>query len=68
MTSATLERPSEAVRGTGRGRTLEDVVAGAWERLSAGAAVACPVCEGDLRPGPHATGTGACASCGTTLR
>ena len=52
------------------GRTLEDLLAGAWEDLSAHRAVACPVCDGAMEPrygaGPSAVG-GRCASCRTEM-
>ena len=52
------------------GRTLEDVISGAWEELSAHRAAACPVCDGVLEPrygpGPSAVG-GRCSGCGSEL-
>jgi hypothetical protein len=72
MSVATLDRPDamnlERPTGAGSERTLEDLVAIAFGRLSAGAATACPVCDGDMRPSPRATGAGACAACGSTLK
>jgi hypothetical protein len=67
MSVATLERPNPVEEPLRSPRTLEDLVSVAWDRLAAGAAVTCPVCDGDMRPGPHATGSGACASCGSRL-
>ena len=50
--------------------TLEALVLGAWEGVTAGEAVACPVCAGALRPrwsaGAGAVG-GRCEDCTTTL-
>ena len=52
------------------GRTLEDVLSGAWEDLSAHRTATCPICEGAMGPrygaGPSAVG-GRCASCRTEL-
>jgi hypothetical protein len=52
----------------GGGLTLDDAIVGAWEGLAAQVVVACPLCEGPLRP--HAgsdTVGGRCGDCGTTL-
>jgi len=51
-------------------RTLDDVVVGAWEALSAHLTVACPVCDGELMPeyGAHARPVGGkCGGCGSEL-
>jgi hypothetical protein len=52
------------------GRTLEDVVSGAWEELSAHRSAACPMCTGPMLArygsGPSAVG-GRCRDCGTEL-
>lgn len=52
------------------GRTLEDVLSGAWEDLTAHRTAACPICDGALEPrygaGPSAVG-GRCRSCRTEL-
>ena len=52
------------------GRTLEDVLSGAWEDLTAHRTAACPICDGALEPrygaGPSAVG-GRCQSCRTEL-
>jgi hypothetical protein len=69
--------------GAGGGPTLDDVVSGAWEELTAHAVVECPVCsDGELAPeygelapeyGGHPWRAharpigGRCRSCGTTL-
>ena len=51
--------------------TLEDLISGAWEGLSAAGPVACPVCTGSMTPrwsaGAGVVG-GRCGDCGTTLR
>ena len=51
--------------------TLDDVMSGAWEGLSAAASfTVCPVCEGELEPrwsaGAGVVG-GRCRDCGTEL-
>jgi len=51
--------------------TLDDVMSGAWEGLSAAASVtACPVCQGELVPrwsaGAGVVG-GRCRDCGSEL-
>ena len=52
------------------GRTLEDVLSGAWEDLTAHRTAACPICAGAMEPrygaGPSAVG-GRCRSCRTEL-
>lgn len=56
--------------GEGDGLTLEGLLSGAWEGLSAHAVVACPLCRGDLRPqyGAGAAPVGGrCADCGTSM-
>jgi hypothetical protein len=50
--------------------TLDDLVAGVWEGLTAHAVVECPLCGDELRPeyGAHARPIGGrCAGCGSTL-
>jgi hypothetical protein len=51
--------------------TLDDVVSGAWEGLTAGALhTTCPVCQGELQPrwsaGAGVVG-GRCRDCGSEL-
>ena len=52
------------------GRTLEDVLSGAWEDLTAHRTATCPICDGAMNPGygsgPSAVG-GRCVSCRTEL-
>jgi hypothetical protein len=47
-------------------RTLDEVLVGAWEALSAHLSTACPVCDGELVPqyGAHSRPVGGrCKSC-----
>jgi len=58
-----------AAEGRGR-RTLDEVIVGVWEDLTAHHAVACPVCGGAMRPryGSGAAPVGGrCTSCHSTL-
>jgi hypothetical protein len=52
------------------GRTLEDVLSGAWEDLGAHRTATCPICDGAMVPrygsGPSAVG-GRCTSCRAEL-
>jgi hypothetical protein len=55
----------------GGGATLDDLVSGAWEGLTAAASsTACPVCQGELEPrwsaGAGVVG-GRCRDCGSEL-
>lgn len=55
-------------RDLGGGLTLDEAIVGAWEGLAAQVTVACPVCDGALKPQPAAhMVAGRCADCGTTL-
>jgi hypothetical protein len=50
--------------------TLDDLIVGVWEGLTAQVAVGCPVCGGDMHPefGPHSRPVaGRCSSCGSVL-
>ena len=50
--------------------TLDELLAGVWEGLTAHAAVRCPVCGGEMEPeyGVHALPIGGrCKGCGSTL-
>jgi hypothetical protein len=51
----------------GGGATLDELLVGAWEGLSARRPVACPVCAGPMQPRAGAAG-GACGDCGSQLR
>jgi hypothetical protein len=52
------------------GRTLDELIVGVWEDLTAHHAAACPVCRESMRPrygpGPAPVG-GRCTRCGATL-
>ena len=52
------------------GRTLEDVLSGAWEDLTAHRTATCPICDEAMEPrygsGPSAVG-GRCRSCRADL-
>ena len=52
------------------GRTLEDVLSGAWEDVTADRTATCPICDGAMQPrygaGPSAV-AGRCGSCRTEL-
>jgi hypothetical protein len=55
----------------GGGATLDDLLSGAWEGLTAAAcSTACPVCQGELEPrwsaGAGVVG-GRCRDCGSEL-
>ena len=64
-----------ATRGTavqqgatrGGGATLDEMLVGAWEGLSARHPVSCPVCAGAMQPRAGAAG-GACGDCGAQVR
>lgn len=66
-----IERPSLLTASPREGRTLEDVLSGAWEELSAHRAATCPICDGVMQPrygsGPFAVG-GRCRECDSELR
>ena len=73
MTMLLLERDAD-VRlwdDDSGGATLDDLVSGAWEGLTAAASsTACPVCHGELEPrwsaGAGVVG-GRCRDCGSEL-
>lgn len=52
------------------GPTLDDLMSGAWDGLSAGSPVTCPVCAAEMTPrwsaGAGVVG-GRCGGCGTTI-
>lgn len=70
MATVELARPDPLCLSPREGRTLEDVISGAWEDLAAHRAAACPICDGVLEPrygsGPSAVG-GRCRGCLTEL-
>jgi hypothetical protein len=50
--------------------TLDDLIVGAWEGLTAHRVVACPICAGEMSPeyGVHARpSAGTCDACGARL-
>ena len=56
--------------GTGGEPTLDDLLAGVWEGLTAQRDVVCPVCGDRMRPEVGAAARpvgGRCAACGTSL-
>lgn len=62
----------EGFGGVGDRLTLDELLAGAWEGLSAHSVVACPLCGGPMEPtrpapGRRETSGGRCRSCGTAL-
>jgi hypothetical protein len=70
--AATVESPETdtTARAHRHGPTLDDLVAGAWEGLLAGAPASCVVCGTTMHPrysGGHAPVGGRCTGCGTTL-
>ncbi len=72
--AAAVATPAEETHPTARahrhGPTLDDLVAGAWEGLLAGAPADCLVCGAPLAP-RHSAGAGIvggrCGGCGTTV-
>ena len=69
MTFAVALRPSGSwsqalslFDGAGGEATLDDVLAGLWERLAARATAPCPVCGGRMEPMFGAHGDGGVAS------
>ena len=66
------EKPpaSRAAAPARTGRTLDDLITGAWSALSVTQTAPCPLCGGDVVPrfgaGPQPV-AGACRSCGTEL-
>jgi hypothetical protein len=70
MIAAALEDPPMLCPVPRAGRTLEDLLSGAWEDLSANRTATCPICDGAMEPrygsGPSAVG-GRCRDCRTDL-
>ena len=68
--SVNLSLPPTLKASAREGRTLEDVLSGAWEDLTAHRAATCPICDGAMVPrygsGPSAVG-GRCGECRTEL-
>ena len=74
MTVMLIERDAEVPLWSeeGSGATLDDLLSGAWEGLTAAASsTACPMCDGELAPrwsaGAGVVG-GRCRDCGSELR
>ncbi len=68
--SDTADQELSLFDGTGGEPTLDELLAGVWEGLTARRDVACPVCGGRMRPeyGAHAMPQGGrCRACGTSL-
>ena len=70
MIAAALEHPLMLCPVPRAGRTLEDLLSGAWEDLSANRTATCPICHGAMEPrygsGPSAVG-GRCRDCRSDL-
>ncbi len=74
-TAESADRGAAQVRGgVGGEPTLDELIVGAWEGLTAQAVATCPICEtGTLSPiyadagGASPRVAGRCMSCGTTL-
>ncbi len=68
--SLPAEEESAAAGAPSRARTLDDLIAGAWDGLIAAGPVACPVCAAPMTPrwsaGAGVVG-GRCGGCGSTL-
>lgn len=63
-----VARHSDTVAKEPSGQTLETLLVGAWEDLTAGCRAECPVCGGQMAPArTSAAVTGTCADCGTQL-
>ena len=64
------EAADHAGAAGGGGPTLDDLIVGAWEGLSAAHAAPCPVCSGPLAPrygAGSAPVAGRCRDCGSEL-
>ena len=63
-------RPGALLAGTSGGPTLDDLITGVWEGLSANETVSCPACGGAMAPrcsaGARAVG-GRCSDCRAEL-
>ena len=62
---------SPTAASVGGGPTLDELLVGAWEGLSAHRTVSCPVCSGAMVPRSttgREAGAGHCGDCGTELR
>jgi hypothetical protein len=64
------ERQAALVSLSNSGPTLDDLVVGVWEDLTAHRTVACPACGGAMAPrygSGYAPVGGRCGSCATTI-
>jgi len=70
MAVITVENPSLHYAARRESRTLEEVVSGAWEELTAHRTATCPICTAEMTPrygsGASAVG-GRCSSCASAL-
>lgn len=70
MAVIAIEHPNLHFVARREGRTLEDVISGAWEDLTAHRTATCPICSAEMTPrygsGASAVG-GRCGSCCTAL-
>lgn len=70
MVCVDVEPPAALPASPREGRTLQDVLCGAWEDLVAERTARCPVCGGAMQPrygsGPSPVG-GRCADCRSEL-
>ncbi len=70
MTTAVLAHPITHFAAQREGRTLEELLFGAWEDLTAHRTATCPICNGTMEPrygsGPSAVG-GRCRECRTDV-
>ena len=70
MATVELQRDSMVRPVPREGRTLEDLLSGAWEDLTAHRTATCPICDGAMEPrygsGPSAVG-GRCRECRTDV-
>ena len=65
-----VQRTSIELDGEGGESTLDELLAGVWERLTVRAVAPCPVCEGRLEAeyGAHVSPTRShCRDCGAVL-
>ena len=70
MTGATLTDAPTLFGPVGEGGTLDDLLVALWEGITSDHVVACPLCDGEMKPayGAHARAIGGkCAKCGSTL-
>jgi hypothetical protein len=70
MAVIAIDAPSSVFAAQREGRTLEDVISGAWEDLIAHRTATCPVCSAEMvaRYGSGASAVGGrCADCDSEL-